>query len=345
MEIIGQVRQIIPRGGQGPPVRLRWRARRCGLLGGATILALACSGAVPTPPTESDDRRLLTTVAGAPAPPPHGPGSGGDPALALGAPQRAAQARTVADALAAYAKHLERAETRRIAAAKSWGLRRVPLRAPAPPAEKPELTSEPGHIAGKGLPPVIVRVPTDEKVVFLTIDDGAEKDPKLLEMMRELDIPYSSFLSDYVARDDYDYFRQAHRDGSGIQNHSVNHREMPKLSYEEQRTEICRQQDTLEEEIGERPTLFRPPYGAYDRDTLRAAASCGVEVVPLWAEEAFPDRIAWGRGDEKLQPGDIILTHFRGTSEWGGSMPDMVRRVLDTATAQGFALARLEDYL
>ncbi len=261
-----------------------------------------------------------------------------------GAPQRT-QARTAADALTAYADQLVAAEKQRLAAAKSWGLAGAPLRPPAPPAEKPELTAEPGHIGGEGLPPVITRVPTDDKVVFLTIDDGAHKDPKLLEMLRELDIPVSAFLSDYVARDDYDYFRAARDDGWGIHNHTVNHRELPALSAAGQKKEICAQQDTLEEEMGERPTLFRPPYGAYDRDTLRAAASCGVEVVPLWAEEAFPDRIEWGREDEKLHPGDIILTHFRGEKEWKGTMPDMIRRVVNTATAQGFAIARLEDYL
>ncbi|MFD7509101.1 polysaccharide deacetylase family protein [Streptomyces sp. NPDC059853] len=265
-------------------------------------------------------------------------------AAGLGAPQRA-QARTVADALTTYADHLAAAEKLRLAAAKRWGLAKAPLRPPAPPDRKPELTSEPGHIGGEGLPPVITRVPTEDKVVFLTIDDGAHKDPELLDMLRELDIPVSAFLSDYVARDDYDYFRTARDDGWGIHNHTVNHRELPTLSAAGQKEEICAQQDTLEEEMGERPTLFRPPYGAYDRDTLRAAASCGVEVVPLWAEEAFPDRIAWGREDRKLHPGDIILTHFRGEKEWKGTMPDMIRRVVDTATAQGFAIARLEDYL
>ncbi|WP_234348066.1 polysaccharide deacetylase family protein [Streptomyces specialis] len=255
------------------------------------------------------------------------------------------QARAVADALGTYAKKLERAEARRVAAAKRWGLRRVPLRAPAPPAKKPALTSEPGHLTGSGLPPVIVSVPTDEKVVFLTIDDGAEKDPELLRMMRELDVPYSGFLTDYVSRDDYGYFREAADLGAAMHNHSVNHPEMPTLDYDEQREEICRQQDTLEKEIGERPTLFRPPYGAYDRDTLRAAKSCGIRVIPLWAEEAFPDRIDYGRGDGKFHPGDIILTHYRGDDVWDGDMADMIRRVLDAATEQGFAVARLEDYV
>lgn len=56
---------------------------------------------------------LLSVVDAAP------PGSG-EVGLALGASQRA-QARTAADALGAYAKKLERAEARRVAAAKRWG--------------------------------------------------------------------------------------------------------------------------------------------------------------------------------------------------------------------------------
>ncbi|MDT0346137.1 polysaccharide deacetylase family protein [Streptomyces litchfieldiae] len=321
------------------------RVRRCTALGGATMLALVCSGAGLPPHLLPGGARSPGTPVTADANP---PGTGDSALLAsvgfLGAP-RHGQARAVAEARAAYAERLEKAEARRVAAAKRWGLRRVPLRAPAPPEKKPKLTTEPGHISGAGLPPVIVSVPTDKKVVFLTIDDGSEKDPRMLEMLRELDVPYSSFLADYVARDDYGYFRKAHRYGSAIQNHSVNHREMPKLTYAQQRTEICRQQDTLEKEIGERPEMFRPPYGAYDRDTLRAAASCGVRVVPLWAEEAFPDRIAYGRADRKFHPGDIILTHFRGKEEWDGDMIGMLRRVLNTVTEQGFAIARLEDYV
>ncbi|WP_443289735.1 polysaccharide deacetylase family protein [Streptomyces sp. 6N223] len=273
------------------------------------------------------------------------------PEAAGGAPagRAGAAARTAASALAGYADRLARAEERRVVAAREWGLRRVPLLPPPPPepGDRPRLTSEPGQISGSGLPPVITRVPTDDKVVFLTIDDGAEKDPRLLRMLRELEIPASGFLTDYVARDGYDYFRRARREGTRMHNHTVNHHEMPRLSYGEQREEICRQQRILEREIGERPTLFRPPYGAYDRDTLRAAANCGVRAVPLWAEEAFPDRIEWSSPDGSLHPGDIILTHFRGPDEWrgGGDMTDMLRRVLDTVTAQGFAVARLEDYI
>jgi hypothetical protein len=53
----------------------------------------------------------------------------------------------------------------------------------------------------------------------------------------------------------------------------------------------------------------------------------------------------WRRGDARLRPGDIILTHFGGWEPSRGSMTDVLRVVLETASSQGFAVARLEDYL
>ncbi|MFJ7155742.1 polysaccharide deacetylase family protein [Streptomyces sp. NPDC101118] len=245
------------------------------------------------------------------------------------------------------ARQLRQAELARIAAAKKWGLARTPLLPPAPPTEKPKITTRKGFEVdgGEDLPPVFTTVPTEQKVVFLTIDDGAEKDPEFLRMMDELKIPYTAFLSDYLVREDYGYFRKMQDLGVSLNNHTLNHRYMPALSYEKQRQEICGQQDTIQKQFGKRPRLFRPPYGNYNEDTLRAAKSCGVTAVPLWNAEAFTDRMDWREWDRDLHPGDIILTHFRGREDWKGTMPDMIRQVMKTVTAKGYAVAKLEDYL
>ncbi|WP_326699362.1 polysaccharide deacetylase family protein [Streptomyces sp. NBC_01754] len=237
----------------------------------------------------------------------------------------------------------------RVAAAKKWGLAKVPLAAPAPPAKKPRITTREGFeidgAEGEDLPPVFTTVPTKERVVFLTMDDGSEKDPELLRMMTELDIPYSAFLSDYEVSDDYGYFAQMQERGVTLNNHTLNHPYLPGLSADEQREEICGQQEKIEQHFGKRPALLRPPYGNYNGDTLRIAKSCGVKAVPLWAAEAFPDHMEWREWDQDLHPGDIILTHFRGPSDWDASMADLVRNVMKTVTDKGYAVARLEDYV
>ncbi|AVH95943.1 polysaccharide deacetylase [Streptomyces sp. WAC00288] len=274
---------------------------------------------------------------------------GAAPPSPVSGQQAPKQGAAAPDAQARKAEELRVQRAARALAAKKWGLAKPPLEAPAPPAVKPKITTRKGfETKSEGMPPVFTTVPTKEKVVFLTIDDGSEKDPELLRMMSELRIPYSAFLSDYVVSDDYAYFARmqtSQKDGVALHNHTLNHRYLPGLSYSRQKREICGMQDVIEKKYGKRPELFRPPYGNYNDDTLRAAKSCGVKAVPLWAAEAFPDRMEWREWDRDLHPGDIVLTHFRGEEDWKGSMADMIRRVMNVITAKGYAVAKLEDYV
>ena len=239
--------------------------------------------------------------------------------------------------------------TRLVAAARRWGLDEVPLTPPPPPAKKPHITARAGfevdHQVDWGLPPVFTTVPTKNKVVFLTIDDGSEKDPRFLQMMRDLKVPYTAFLSNYLVKDDYGYFRKAQSYGNTVNNHTLTHPYLPGLSYEEQKHEICDMQDIMRKQYGKRPTVFRPPYGNYNQDTLVAAKSCGIKYAPIWNEEVYVDHWEYRDWDRRLHPGDIVLSHFKGPSGWNGTMPDLARRFLKKVTDDGFAVARLEDYL
>ncbi|MFJ8540934.1 polysaccharide deacetylase family protein [Streptomyces sp. NPDC093586] len=252
-----------------------------------------------------------------------------------------------ARALDTYASKLRAERAARVAAAERWNLRQVPLTAPPPPAEKPEITARAGfEVDGQeDLPPVFTTVPTKERVLFLTIDDGAEKDPAFLRMMSELKIPYTVFLTDDEIKDDYGYFEEMQDRGVTLNSHTLSHPYLPALSYEQQKHEICGMQEVIEERYGKRPALFRPPFGNYNRDTLRAAKSCGVEYAPIWNEEVYVDHWEYREWDQDLHPGDIVLTHFRGRDDWDGTMTDLARRFLDRVTAEGYAVARLEDYL
>ncbi|OPC78232.1 polysaccharide deacetylase [Embleya scabrispora] len=294
------------------------------------------------------DADMPRTKPGQPVAAANAPGGPGVPA-APAAPipdavreQAAAQIR--AAGLSAEREVAARIAASRAAAARKWGLAQTPIAAPAPPATRPVLKSGPGVIRHGDLPPVVHRVPTQDRVVFLTVDDGAEKDPRFARMARELGVPFSAFVSGYLARGGWAYFRGLHEQGVVVNNHTVNHPDLRKLGYARQQQEICGEQEVAEREIGVASRLFRPPYGEFNQDTLRAAQSCGIVALPIWNQEAFPDRIEY-RYDHRLEPGDIILTHFRGPGEWKGDIAQMLRRVVDTATAQGFALARLDDYL
>ncbi|MEU6757234.1 polysaccharide deacetylase family protein [Streptomyces sp. NPDC046685] len=226
---------------------------------------------------------------------------------------------------------------------RKWGLT-APLAYAPKPAQKPQIPK-----AAPGKVPVIDRIPVppQDKVVFLTFDDGAEKDPEFLKMAADLKLPISMFLTDSVASSDYGHFEKLRDNGSAstVNNHTLTHPNLRTLSYEGQKKEICGQQDRLEKRFGQRPPLFRPPFGNYNDDTLRAASECGVSSLVLWRVSMQINDFQYAAGSA-LTPGDIILAHFRGPSELKGSTEtQMTARMLQRIQEQGYRIGRLEDYL
>ncbi|WP_330332062.1 polysaccharide deacetylase family protein [Streptomyces sp. NBC_00536] len=226
---------------------------------------------------------------------------------------------------------------------KKWGLAK-PLEFAAKPAQKPQFPK-----AGPGKIPVVNRipVPAGEKTVFLTFDDGAEKNPEFLKMAADLKLPITMFLTDDIASSDYGHFQSLRDNGSAstINNHTLSHPNLPTLSFAAQKKEICGQQERLEKRFGKRPTLFRPPYGNYNDDTLRAASECGLSYAVLWQASMQINSFQYQEGSA-LKPGDIILAHFRGPAELKGSTEiEMTTRMLQRIQEQGYKIGRLDDYL
>ncbi|MCD9876290.1 polysaccharide deacetylase family protein [Streptomyces guryensis] len=221
--------------------------------------------------------------------------------------------------------------------------RRWGLAAPLRPAPKPRRATR-ARTAGSGLPPVVSRVRTHDKVVFLTYDDGAEKDPGFVDLVRELRLPVSMFLTDSVVGAGYGHFARLRSAGASIQNHTLDHPSLRGLPYAGQRAEICGQQDRLGSRLGSRPRLFRPPYGAYDTTTRRAAADCGISALVLWrASMTAGGELTYLHGARRLHPGDIVAVD----PDEGSALPLKVRtvRLLKRVQAAGLTVGRLEDYV
>nr|WP_239146539.1 polysaccharide deacetylase family protein [Streptomyces sp. SID10815] len=222
---------------------------------------------------------------------------------------------------------------------RKWGLKPLPA-APEPPADKPVKLSATGPV------PVLAHIPTSKKVVFITVDDGQEKDPEFIAMMRDLKIPITLFLMNDAVKSDYAYFKPLQALGDHIQNHTLHHPVMNTLPLARQKEEVCGDQRILTEQYGVAPLLFRPPYGAYDARTRTAVAECGPRAIVWWRESMQIKNMQYQTADKKLRPGDIILAHFRGPSELKGTtMTEMFANMLRHIREQGFAVARLEDYI
>ena len=206
----------------------------------------------------------------------------------------------------------------------------------------PSATGTPRLAADPALTPrsaavALNRVDTAEKVVFLTIDDGGVADPKLLAYLAEQKIPVTMFLTTNVASANWTYWRDMGVVGS-VQNHTIGHPYLNKASQAGAAKEICGANALLAQNTGQTPWMLRPPYGEYNSTTRAAAGDCGIDYVVHWSVSLPSDKLIYQSGSS-LRPGDIILTHFR----W--DLMDYLPTVMADIQAQGYRVARLEDYL
>ncbi|GAA0324196.1 polysaccharide deacetylase family protein [Actinoallomurus spadix] len=207
------------------------------------------------------------------------------------------------------------------------------------PTGSPTTTTPSGFPRSRnGLPPVISRIPVQDKIVFITIDDGWEKDADFVRLIRDERIPVTLFLANMAVKKDYGYFRELQQAGALIEDHTMTHPYLPRLSYKRQKQEICDSAAIYATQYGTRPTLFRAPYGATDHDTLRAARDCGMKAIFFWREVVSNGKIAY-QVPGKLHRGDILLVHFNPHMT-----PDF-KRMLRTIKKQGFTPAAFRDHL
>jgi peptidoglycan/xylan/chitin deacetylase (PgdA/CDA1 family) len=212
-----------------------------------------------------------------------------------------------------------------------WYLAQIPQFAPAPtPVKIP--------VAAGDKAVVWHQVPTDQKVAFITIDDGQHQDPMWPELVTKAKVPVTSFLTYYMVWKSGDYFKSFQTNGGGINNHGKKHLRYDELPYAEQQKELCSSADRLGEMYGRQPILFRPPYGDYNDNTLKAVRTCGQKLAVLWTHAV--DHGEWeSEFNQPLEAGGIILLHFEP------SFPMDLLVALQEISKAGLVPAFLEDYV
>jgi peptidoglycan/xylan/chitin deacetylase (PgdA/CDA1 family) len=203
-----------------------------------------------------------------------------------------------------------------------------------PPAPAPTPISLPAD----GSVPYLSRLPVQQPVAFLTIDDGYVKSPEALKLLAAARVPVTLFLTVDAVQDDVAYFDRLRPHGAVIEAHTITHAQLRGKPYAHQRREICGSADRLAQWYGRRPVLFRPPYGTKDATTLRAAKDCGMRAAFMWKETVHKGKVRYQEGN-RIQRGDVILMHFR---------PDFAkdfRAALKAIHRAGLTPAALADYI
>ncbi|MHA7305986.1 polysaccharide deacetylase family protein [Arthrobacter sp. TMN-49] len=190
-----------------------------------------------------------------------------------------------------------------------------------------------------GMAPVLTKVPTEQKVVFVTIDDGAVKRDSDLALLEKNRIKASIFLAHGFIAGEPQFYKKYTAAGHLIENHTMSHNlAFIHLSYEQQKAEICGMADFEEQQYGRRPVFFRPPGGPYTDAIRKAVAECGMKAVVDWETKANAGRMDYQVG-AGLRPGDIVLMHFRP------EFPEDLAAFTQAQKAAGLKVVLLEDYL
>ncbi|MEW6723512.1 MAG: polysaccharide deacetylase family protein [Bacillota bacterium] len=183
--------------------------------------------------------------------------------------------------------------------------------------------------------------------VALTFDVGWIHEPtdQLLAVLKELEVTATFFLRGGWVEDYPHLVRKIAADGHLIANHSLTHGDMTKMSREEMRYELRRTTQLIQEITGQRPFLFRPPYGAYNDELRAALVEEGYWYNVYWTIDSLDwmepgvDQIVT-RIRDRLAGGAIILMHV-GTFQTPEALPQIVQMIRE----RGFETATIPELL
>ncbi|MGE5554572.1 MAG: polysaccharide deacetylase family protein [Betaproteobacteria bacterium] len=164
-------------------------------------------------------------------------------------------------------------------------------------------------------PALVYSVPTRDKVVALTVDDGPDPrfTPAILSVLERERVPATFFVVGQNVAAHPDLVRRAVQDGCEVGNHTYSHPEMAGLTPEALTAEIARDETEIVAATGRHAVYFRPPKGYLDRRSFQVIQDAGYRVI-LWSvalehHDLLTPAAMAERVFEKVEPGAIILLH------------------------------------
>ena len=199
----------------------------------------------------------------------------------------------------------------------------------------------------------ILRGPTDQKRIALTFDDGP--DPRftedVLNVLNQYNVSGTFFLMGSRAIAYPEIVKRINTEGHVIGNHTYFHPNLVKeADIPTLEREVTRTENTLNDIIDYRTSLFRPPYGFLYNELVEKLAEMqyliiGWSVDSLDWEEDPPEVIASNVLDN-VHPGAIILMH--DGADWDGDRTNTIaalRQIIPALQKQGYEFVTVPELL
>lgn len=191
---------------------------------------------------------------------------------------------------------------------------------------------------------VISRMPTQEKVLNISFDDGPYPGhtERILDILKEQKVQATFYLIGNRVDDYPDLARRVVEEGHEVANHTYYHPNLTWLNREEARAELLAASWSIERHTGVRPTMARPPGGQMNTMVQSVFAEAGLINV-LWT--ISPGDLNGASKSEiisifsrRLAPGAIVLLHDypKATLE---ALPELIK----IARSRGYRFVAMGD--
>lgn len=167
--------------------------------------------------------------------------------------------------------------------------------------------------AGHNVKPV--KLDPNGKYVALTFDDGpnSTSTPQVLKALKAHHAVATFFMLGSQAEYYPAIAKQVLEAGHEIGSHTENHRDLSTLKDAQIQQELGEASHKIEAAVGQKPTLLRPPYGAYNDKVMYAAKKNRTPII-LWSVDSldWKSRNAKAVNDvvlRNVKPGAIVLMH------------------------------------
>lgn len=200
---------------------------------------------------------------------------------------------------------------------------------------------------------IVWEVPTEEKLIALTFDDGP--DPidtvSILELLKQYEAKATFFVVGQRV-DKYPAIAQRETaEGHEIANHTYSHKYMNNKKLPDSRIEeeIMKTERSIVQATGQKPRLFRPPGGYYNEQVVHASKKTGYKVI-LWSWHQ--DTEDWNTpGVKKIvnkvlnnaRNGDIVL--FHDYVEGKSQTIEALKQILPELKNRGFRFVTVSELM
>lgn len=198
-------------------------------------------------------------------------------------------------------------------------------------------------------PQAFYKAEIDKKEVALTfnISWGEEQLIPILDVLDDKKIDQANFFVSASWAERYpDLVEEIHKRGHQIGSHGYRYIDYVGLEQDKIRNDMNKSTAVIEEIIGERPTLLRPPNGSFDKDVLAIADRAGYSIIH-WSIQSNDYQNPGV--DEIIQavvpntnPGDVILFH---ASDSVKQTHEALPIIIDQLKDNGFSFTTIEELM